>query len=82
MKKIEDFNGENPKEYLFLDEMLTQNLIKLDNIETNMDVEGIGKENVKSARREAIKCINTLIILLEEKHEEFKKSKKTKEQQM
>lgn len=74
MKKIEEYDGENPKEYLFLDEMLTQNLIKLDNIDTNIDVEG--KENVKNARREAIKCINSLIMLLEEKNEEFKKSKK------
>jgi hypothetical protein len=79
MKKIEEYNG-NPKEYIFLDEMLTQQLLKLDNIDTNVDVEG--KENVKNARREAIKCINSLIQLLEEKNEEFKNSKNTKEQTM
>jgi BCL2-associated athanogene 3 len=67
MGKVENYNGENPKEYVYLDEMLTQNLLKLDNI----DVEG--KDDLKSARREAIKCIQSLITLLESKNEEFSK---------
>lgn len=83
MKKIDEYSGDK-RDYAFIDEMLTQCLIKLDNIDTNIDVEG--KENVKNAlkeaRREAIRCINSLITLLEEKHEEFKKSPNTKEQLM
>ena len=71
MDRIEKFNGDK-KEYMILDELLTQNLIKLDNIETNIDVEG--KENLKNARKEAIKCINSLINLLEQKNDEFSKS--------
>lgn len=67
MSKVENYNGENRKEYIYLDEMLTQNLLKLDNI----DVEG--KDDLKSARREAIKCIQSLITLLESKNEEFTK---------
>lgn len=67
MSKVESFNGENKKEYAYLDEMLTQNLLKLDNI----DVEG--KENIKNARKEAIKCINSLITILDSKNEEFAK---------
>lgn len=72
MKKIEEYNGDR-KDYLYLDEMLTQNLIKLDNIDTSIDVDG--KENIKNARREAIKCINSLIQLLEEKKEGFENTK-------
>lgn len=41
--------------------MLTQNLLKLDTIDTE------GKENIKQARREAIKCINKCIAVLEAK---------------
>lgn len=77
MKKIEEYKGEK-KDYVYLDEMLTQNLIKLDNIDINIEVEG--KENVKNARREAIKCINSLISLLEEKNEEL--SRNTNDQAM
>lgn len=61
MSQIEKYDGSNPKEYAYLDEMLTQNLLKLDNIDAE------GKENIKNARREAIKCINSLISLLEAK---------------
>ena len=65
MEKVEKFDGQNKKEYNYLDEMLTQNLLKLDDI----DVEG--KENIKNARKEAIKCINSLITLLDTKKDEF-----------
>ncbi|XP_070502495.1 BAG domain-containing protein Samui [Chironomus tepperi] len=64
MGRVEQYNGADRKEYLFLDEMLTQNLLKLD------DIDAEGKDNIKNARREAIKCINSLISLLEAKNEE------------
>lgn len=49
------------KEYMYLDEMLTRELIKLDDIETE------GRENVRQARRNAIKSIQDTIGLLETK---------------
>ena len=64
MSSVEQFSGANKKEYAYLDEMLTQNLLKLD------DIDAEGKENIKSARREAIKCINSLISLLEAKKDQ------------
>ncbi|CAG9584909.1 unnamed protein product [Danaus chrysippus] len=64
MTEVENFKGaKNDKQYLFLDEMLTRNLIKLDNIETE------GKENIRLARKEAIKCIQKCIAVLEAKAE-------------
>lgn len=66
MSRVELYDGNSPKEYAFLDEMLTQNLLKLD------DIDAEGKENIKNARREAIKCINSLISLMDAKNEEFK----------
>lgn len=67
MSRVEKFDGSDRKEYAFLDEMLTQNLLKLD------DIDAEGKENIKNARREAIKCINSLISLLEAKNDEASK---------
>ncbi|XP_075973888.1 BAG domain-containing protein starvin isoform X2 [Anticarsia gemmatalis] len=62
MTEVENFKGtKKDKKYLFLDEMLTRNLIKLDNIETD------GKENIRQARKEAIKCIQKCIAVLEAK---------------
>lgn len=63
MDKVEHFKGNSKKdrEYVYLDEMLTQNLLKLDNIDSE------GSENIKHARREAIKCINKCIEVLEAK---------------
>lgn len=49
------------KEYIYLDEMLTRELIKLDDIETE------GRENVRQARKNAIKSIQDTISLLETK---------------
>ena len=63
MDNVEKFDGKSRKEYLYLDEMLTQNLLKLDTIDAE------GKENIKQARREAIHAINSLISVLEAKHE-------------
>lgn len=66
MDQVEQFKGtsKRDKQYMYLDEMLTQNLLKLDTIETE------GKDNIKQARREAIKCINICIAALERKTEE------------
>lgn len=63
MDKVEHFKGTTKKarEYVYLDEMLTQNLLKLDNIDSE------GSESIKHARREAIKCINKCIEVLEAK---------------
>ncbi|XP_038211750.1 BAG domain-containing protein Samui isoform X2 [Zerene cesonia] len=64
MTEVENFTGtKKDKKYLYLDEMLTRNLIKLDNIETD------GKENIRQARKEAIKCIQKCIAVLEAKAE-------------
>lgn len=63
MNRVEQFKGgsRTDKEYLYLDEMLTQNLLKLDTIDAE------GKDNIKAARKEAIKCINKCISVLEAK---------------
>lgn len=73
MARVEQYDGSNHKEYLYLDEMLTQNLLKLDNIDAE------GKENIKNARREAIKCINHLISILEMKKDEAAASRVSNE---
>ncbi|XP_017036639.1 BAG domain-containing protein Samui isoform X1 [Drosophila kikkawai] len=65
MGKVEQFKGtRQDKEYVYLDEMLTRNLLKLDTIDTN------GKDSIRLARKEAIKCIQASINVLEAKAEE------------
>ncbi|KAJ8664812.1 hypothetical protein QAD02_006474 [Eretmocerus hayati] len=54
-------NSRQDKQYMYLDEMLTRELIKLDDIDTE------GKENVRQARKQAIKSIQESISLLESK---------------
>lgn len=49
------------KEYIYLDEMLTRELLKLDDIETE------GRENVRQARKNTIKSIQDTISFLETK---------------
>lgn len=62
MCAVEQFGGERgDKEYMYLDEMLTRNLLKLDTIDTN------GKESIRLARKEAIKCIQASIAVLDAK---------------
>lgn len=62
MTNVEKFQGtRKDKDYLYLDEMLTLNLIKLDDVDTD------GKDNIRAARKEAIKCIQTCINNLEAK---------------
>lgn len=55
--------GKKDKAYIYLDEMLTQNLLKLDSIDAE------DQPQIKSARREAIKSINHCIAVLEAKAE-------------
>ncbi|XP_055376267.1 BAG domain-containing protein Samui isoform X2 [Condylostylus longicornis] len=65
MEQVEAFGGlKSDKEYMYLDEMLTRNLLKLDTIDTN------GKESIRLARKEAIKCIQASINVLEAKADE------------
>lgn len=72
MGRVERFTGTRKnKEYIQLDELLTVNLLKLDTIDTN------GKDRIRLARKEAIKCIQASIAVLEAKAEE----KIAKEQQ-
>jgi hypothetical protein len=54
-------NSRKDKEYIYLDEMLTRNLLKLDDIDTE------GKDNVRQARKEAIRTIQRCISMLEGK---------------
>lgn len=62
MCAVEQFGGKRgDKEYGYLDEMLTRNLLKLDTIDTN------GKDSIRMARKEAIKCIQASIAVLEAK---------------
>lgn len=69
--EIEKFDGtQKDKNYLFLDEMLTRCMIKLDDIDTE------GKEELRKARKEAIKEVERCITLLESKV----KSRKSVEQ--
>lgn len=61
--RVEQFTGNSrtDKEYILLDELLTRNLIKLDDIETE------GKEEVRTARKNTIKSIQRCISVLENK---------------
>ncbi|CAH1154401.1 unnamed protein product [Phaedon cochleariae] len=62
MEQAQKFDGKpRDKQYLYLDEMLTRNLIKLDNIDTQ------GQDIIRSSRKEAIKCIEKAIGILETK---------------
>ncbi|CAH2007681.1 unnamed protein product [Acanthoscelides obtectus] len=62
MKQVEVFAGKpKDKQYLYLDEMLTRNMLKLDNIETG------GLDSIRNARRECIRCIEKAIGVLESK---------------
>lgn len=62
MCNVEQFGGKRgDKDYAYLDEMLTRNLLKLDTIDTN------GKDSIRMARKEAIKCIQASIAVLEAK---------------
>ncbi|XP_046628183.1 BAG domain-containing protein Samui-like [Neodiprion virginianus] len=63
MEEVKQFQGDSrqSKEYMYLDEMLTRELIKLDDIETE------GKPEVRQARKNAIKSIQDCIAMLESK---------------
>ncbi|XP_015121795.1 BAG domain-containing protein Samui isoform X2 [Diachasma alloeum] len=59
--KLWNGNTRQDKQYIYLDEMLTRELIKLDDIETE------GKEAVRQSRKNTIKSIQDAISLLESK---------------
>ena len=60
--RIEAFRGNrDDREFLYLDEMLTRHLLKLDNVNVE------GREDVRLARKETIKSIQRCINLLESK---------------
>ncbi|XP_060522736.1 BAG domain-containing protein Samui-like isoform X2 [Cylas formicarius] len=62
LRQVELFDGAyKDKNYLYLDEMLTRNLLKLDDIDTQ------GQDSIRSARKEAVKCIEKAIGVLESK---------------
>lgn len=80
-EQVKQFTGNSrqDKQYMYLDEMLTRELIKLDDIDTE------GKENVRQARKQAIKSIQESISLLESKApvpgQEPASNEKTEEEQ-
>ncbi|KAK6643023.1 hypothetical protein RUM43_004526 [Polyplax serrata] len=63
MKQVESFKGNSrsDKQYLMLDELLTRQLLLLDNIDTE------GKENIRQARKDTIRSIQRCISTLENK---------------
>ncbi|XP_032776800.2 BAG domain-containing protein Samui isoform X1 [Daphnia magna] len=62
LPRIEEFRGDrHDRGFLFLDEMLTRLLLKLDNVQVE------GRDDVRSARRQAIASITRCINLLESK---------------
>merc|ERR1712242_538899 len=61
-KQLEVFQGDKEsKEYRFLDEMLTRNLLALDGIDT------AGRADIRQHRKESIKSINRCLSVLESK---------------
>lgn len=65
MAAVDRFGGcRGDKDYKYIDEMLTRNLLKLDTIDTQ------GRENIRLARKEAIRCIQASITVLEAKAEQ------------
>lgn len=61
-EEVAEFDGDrSDKRYVYLDEMLTRNLIKLDDISTE------GNEELRRARRAVVAAINQCIQLLEQK---------------
>merc|ERR1719328_560425 len=62
VKQLEKFKGsKDSKEYKYLDEMLTRNLLALDGL--NLE----GRDDVRQVRKESIKSINRCLSILESK---------------
>ena len=62
VKQLEKFQGsKESKEYKYLDEMLTRNLLALDGL--NLE----GRDDVRQVRKESIKSINRCLSILESK---------------
>jgi BCL2-associated athanogene 3 len=61
-ERIENFKGKKTdKEYLYLDEMLTRQLLSLDGVET------FGKDDIRTMRKESINAINRCLSMLDTK---------------
>ncbi len=59
-QRVESFTGHKAdKEYIYLEEMLTRLLIKLDNIDSE------GREDIRSARRQGVKIVQATLDQLE-----------------
>lgn len=72
--KIEAFKGsKKDKEYLYLDEMLTRQLLALDCIETG------GRDELRKMRKESIKSVNRCLSMLDSKAKAANASKEAKE---
>ena len=72
--KIEAFKGsKKDKEYLYLDEMLTRQLLALDGIETG------GRDELRKMRKESIKSVNRCLSMLDSKAKAANASKDAKE---
>ncbi|XP_002741303.1 uncharacterized protein LOC100370983 [Saccoglossus kowalevskii] len=62
LDRVENFSGkEKNKEYLYLEEFLTRNLLKLDNIESN------GNEEIRVCRRNGVRNVQQCLDILESK---------------
>lgn len=62
MLKVDVFNGEkSDKEYLYLEEMLTRQLIELDNIDSE------GDDTIRACRKSAVQMVQNSIDRLEKK---------------
>lgn len=69
MGAVDKFGGiRGDRQYMYIDEMLTRNLLKLDTIDTN------GRDSIRLARKEAIRCIQASITVLEGKAEQNAKA--------
>lgn len=64
--EVDKFTGTKNKQYLIIEEMLTRLLIKLDRIDSE------GKEEIRNARRLAVKQVQASLDLLESKGKESK----------
>lgn len=61
-ERIQNFKGSRAeKEYLYLDDMLTKQLIALDGIDT------AGKEEIRQLRKDSIAFVNSCLTRLDEK---------------
>ena len=62
LQRVEKFSGgKKDKEYLFLDDLLTQKLCLLDSIESD------GREDIRMMRKDSIKTVNRCLSILDKR---------------